>query len=98
MGPRDKMKFICSDSGNTKWFLDEEKKIFVRKDENMKIIGHIKAKNIPNPQELWDNRCINMGIPIGTESVLRKYSNGVMAPVRLKPSDAVFVMWENHDI
>lgn len=89
------MEFVCEDNGPSKWFFDNGISKFIRKDDvSGKVIGKISPDSLPDPVRLWNARCNHFGVPAGTETTSFFGTRSLSSPQRLKPTPAVFSLWE----
>lgn len=85
---------VCSDIENngdkSMWFYTEGK--YVRHDQKGNIQAQIKGASLPNPQELWKQRCEANGGIYPSESVPHPKTGQA---IRLKPTEATFKLFEH---
>ncbi len=83
-------KDIESNGDRSMWFYDDGK--YSRFDGKRNLMGHISGQHIPNPQELWKERCTTNGAAYPAETVAHPHTGQT---IRLKPTEAVFKLFEH---
>lgn len=84
---------VCTDTENdgskSMWFF--AKGVYTRLF-NGEIKGRITGENLPNPSELWRQRCETAGAPFPSEIITHPTTH---MPIRLKPTEAAFKLFEH---
>lgn len=79
------MHHICFDvNGPSEWRYSKANETYYRFDTNGNIYRHIKGKNIPNPNIIWQKR-------LDLARLSKSSENGL----KLKPQEATYKLWED---
>lgn len=76
------MQEVVKDKGGT-WYFNGGN-TYVCLDNNGKMVGRIFPQHLPNPSELWKTKCQRLKIDMQSKEAQS-----------LKPSEAVFKLWEH---
>jgi len=85
---------VCDDTEfngeKTTWFFENGR--YIKKNKNDTVVAAIAGEYLPDPDELWKNRCKSIGAEYPSVSTLHPKTGKA---IRLKPSEATFELFDH---